>query len=219
MKMDGNIFKVIPSNLGKRFGFCVYGDVDALDFAKECNLKIEKAQSYTNFYPTEETDFDVMFPVKKFKYMDGFSPNLNKHLHIGHFSNFVLAKAFQKMGVTENTVSILGDTVAGEVSKEDALSKLNSYCDTFDFGTHKYFASEMKYSGTLTDGEGQYAGAKIIQSGDDKIVVIKSNGATSYFYQDLALAEMLNAETLYLTGYEQENHFKLLKSSTHASII
>ena len=39
----------------------------------------------------------------------------------------------------------------------------------------------------------------------------KEDGSTSYFYQDIALATKLNDTTLYLTGYEQENHFKTLK--------
>jgi hypothetical protein len=45
----------------------------------------------------------------------------------------------------------------------------------------------------------------------NKVVGIKSNGQTSYFYQDVSLAKMLNSPTLYLTGKEQSNHFKLLK--------
>jgi arginyl-tRNA synthetase len=44
------------------------------------------------------------------------------------------------------------------------------------------------------------------------VVAIKKDGSTSYFYQDIALASLLNDETLYLTGYEQENHFNTLKS-------
>ncbi|NQY94328.1 MAG: helix-turn-helix transcriptional regulator, partial [Campylobacteraceae bacterium] len=42
-------------------------------------------------------------------------------LHIGHLSNLVLAKAFQKLGVGENFISILGDTLEGSVKKEDSL--------------------------------------------------------------------------------------------------
>lgn len=42
---------------------------------------------------------------------------------------------------------------------------------------------------------------------------IKSGGGTTYFYQDMALAAHLNAPTLYLTGSEQVQHFRLLKSA------
>lgn len=214
MSVDTNIFKVIPSHLGMGFGFCVYGDisVEVIELADACNLKVEKGDKYTNFFPTADTDFNNMFFEKKFKYMDGFSPNLNKHLHIGHFSNLVLAKAFQNLGVAEQYISILGDTLSGEVSKEEALGKFKEYCDKFEYKVDKiFFASEMKYGGNLIDGDGEYEGTKIVEVGDNKVVVIKKDGSTSYFYQDLALAEKLNDDTLYLTGYEQENHFKILK--------
>lgn len=213
MSVDANIFKVIPENLGKGFGFCVYGDVtsEVMDMANTCNFIMEKGEKYTNFFPTAETDFTKMFFEKKFKYMDGFSPNLNKHLHIGHFSNLVLAKAYQGLGIAENYISILGDTLSGDVSKQDALNKFNEYCDKFNYKVDKiYFASEMKYSGELIDGLGEYEGTKVFEAGENKVVMIKKDGSTSYFYQDVALATELNDSTLYLTGYEQANHFGIL---------
>ena len=73
------------------------------------------------------------------------SPNLNKHLHIGHFSNFVLAKSFQTLEVSEQYISILGDTLSGDVAKEEALEKFKEYCEKFDYKVDKvFFASEMK---------------------------------------------------------------------------
>lgn len=216
MSVDANIFKVIPEQLGMGFGFCVYGEVsdEVLDLANVCSFKVEKTEKYTNFFPTEKTDFSKLFFEKKFKYMDGFSPNLNKHLHIGHFSNLVLAKAFQSMGVADEYVSILGDTLKGDVSKEDALQKFIEYCHKFDYKVDKiYFASEMKCDDSkFVDGTGEYEGTKVIEAGDNKVVAIKKDGSTSYFYQDIALASLLNDETLYLTGYEQENHFNTLKN-------
>ncbi len=215
MSVDANIFKVIPGQLGMGFGFCVYGEVndEIFNLATVCNFKVEKTEKYTNFFPTVETDFNKMFFEKKFKYMDGFSPNLNKNLHIGHFSNLVLAKAFQKMGVADNYISILGDTLKGDVSKEEALIKFYEYCEKFDYKVDKvFFASEMKCDDSkFVDGVGEYEGTKIVDTGAVKIVVIKKDGSTSYFYQDISLASALNASTLYLTGYEQENHFNTLK--------
>lgn len=144
--------------------------------------------------------------------MDGFSPNLNKKLHIGHLSNMVLAKAFRSLGVTEKTVSLLGDTLAGDIALKDALSDLNRYQMDFDFFPDcSLHASQMKYhGGLLTDGSGNYSGTKIFKIGDTKIVGVKSSGETSYFYQDVALAEMLKDKTLYITGNEQCNHFESL---------
>jgi arginyl-tRNA synthetase len=214
---DINAFKVIPEHLGMGFGFCVYGDINEsiLELAYKCSFKIVKADKYTNFFPTENTDFLKMFPVqKKFKYMDGFSPNLNKHLHIGHFSNLVLAKAFQGMDTAEQYISILGDTLTGDVTKEEAFEKFIEYCKAFNYKVDKiFYASEMKCDESkLVNGTEKYEGTKIIEAGENKVVAIKKDGSTSYFYQDIALASLLNESTLYLTGYEQENHFNILKT-------
>lgn len=69
-----NIFKTIPSNVSKKFGFCVFGKVtdEVLSLADTFNLKMEEGEKYTNFFPTDKTNFSDMFPKKKFKYMDGF---------------------------------------------------------------------------------------------------------------------------------------------------
>ena len=100
------------------------------------------------------------------------------------------------------------------VSKEDALNKFKEYCEKFNYKVDKIlFASEMKCDESkFIDGTGEYEGTKIVESGENKIVAIKKDGSTSYFYQDIALASTLNDETLYLTGYEQVNHFNALKN-------
>lgn len=219
--IDINKLKVIPDNVGLGFGFCIYEEMneDILEFANKCNFKIEsqmstKGHKYTNFFPTKNTDFNKMFPtLKKFQFMDGFSPNLNKHLHIGHFSNLILAKAYQGMDMAEQYISILGDTLTGDVSKYEAYNTFIDCCKKFNYKIDQtHFASAMVLDkNILLDGQDKYIGTKIVQIGDKKIVVIKKDGSTSYFYQDISLCLLLNAETLYLTGYEQENHFKLLK--------
>ena len=107
----------------------------------------------------------------------------------------------------------MGDTLEGAVKEEDALKKYNDYLSQFDFNVDEvYFASEQKLSNDfLIDGEGDYADTKVFNIDGEKVVGIKSNGSTTYFYQDVALAQVLSAPTLYLTGFEQNNHFNLLK--------
>ena len=136
--------------------------------------------------------------------MDGFSPNLNKELHIGHLSNLVIANAFQKLGVGKKFIAILGDTLKGKVNKETALEKYKSYCNDFDYKVSDiFFASkmELKNQSLLTAGDGDYSDTQIFEIDNDKLVGIKGDGTTSYFYQDVALAEHLNKSTLYLTGF------------------
>lgn len=177
-------------------------------------LEIQIGEKYSNIILPEGIDFNLIFePYKTFEYFDGFSPNLNKHLHLGHLSNLILAKGIQKLGIVNKTIAILGDTLEGVVEKEDALSKYKNYLSEFDYKIDElFFASEQKLSeDLLIDGKGEYEGTKVFNLGDEEIVGLKSNSSTTYFYQDVALAQKLNSPTLYLTGFEQNNHFNSLK--------
>jgi arginyl-tRNA synthetase len=214
-KININEIRTLPSGMG--FGFCVYGEPSEKisSWAKSWGFRIEEGKGgYTNILVPKNYDISECFEkFSQYKYVDGFSPNLNKHLHVGHMSNFILAKAFQSMQVGEEFVSILGDTLEGAVEKQEAYHMYRTYCETFGLNVSNiYYASHMMYMGDkLEDGSGDYEGTKVFNAGDEKIVGIKSDGSTSYFYQDVCLAEMLDAPTLYLTGHEQDGHFKNLK--------
>ena len=145
--------------------------------------------------------------------MDGFSPNLNKNLHIGHFSNLVLAKAFKSLELIEETVAILGNTLPGNITNEIGYENFIKLCIDYNYNVDLlYMASDMKCSDNLLiDGIDKYAGTKVFEIKENKIVGIKNDKTTTYFYQDVALATKLNASTLYLTGNEQLQHFELLK--------
>lgn len=212
-KININKIRIIPNS--DDLGFCVYGkpDVEILDWAKAWGFKIDGGDKYTNILVPKNFDISGCFKdFVPYKFVDGFSPNINKHLHVGHMSNFIIAKTFQSMGIGEKFISILGDTLKGEVEHLDALNMYEFYCDTFNFNVSEVLlASKMKYNGDkLKEGYGKYEGTKVFDTGEEKIVGIKSDGSTSYFYQDMALAETLNESTLYLTGNEQSGHFKVL---------
>lgn len=215
MKININKVKLTPEQFG--FNFCQFGELsdELKDWCEYWKLKTEKSDKFTNILINEYCDLKSMFDRPKiYNYVDGFSPNLNKHLHVGHLSNLVLANAFQKMGVGKKFIAILGDTLEGSVDKKDALKKFKDYCKNFEYEIDEiFYASEMKMKDEkiLKDGEGDYFGSKIFDLVDEKVVGIKSNGTTSYFYQDVALAQHLDSSTLYLTGFEQDNHFKSLK--------
>jgi len=217
MKVDINKFKVAPKSLYPDFTLCLYGTIDEelLQWAQKHQIEIHNQGKYTNFILPENIDYSEAFiNSNQFEWLDGFSPNLNKKLHIGHFSNLVIGKAFQSLGVCKNTVSIYGNTLTGDISNEDGLANLKIYQEKFKFKPSlELMASQVKLidESILIDGAGDYNGTKIFEIKDEKIVAIKSNGQTSYFYQDVALAQKLNSPTLYLTGAEQENHFKNLK--------
>jgi len=215
MKLNINKIKQTPSHL--EFGFCQYGELtnEVKKWATYWNFKTQHSGPFTNIIiPTNQNLFECFEIPSSYEYVDGFSPNLNKELHIGHLSNLVIANAFQKLGVGKKFIAILGDTLDGKVDKETALEKYKSYCNDFDYTVSDiFFASkmELKNQSLLTDGNGDYSDTKIFEIDNDKLVGVKGNGNTSYFYQDVALAEYLNKSTLYLTGFEQDNHFNSLK--------
>lgn len=215
MKIEINKVKTTPKDLG--FNFCVYGkpsdEISA--WIEYWKFKTEPSGPYTNILIHDDTDFDEIFVEPTiYDYVDGFSPNLNKKLHVGHLSNLIIANALQYLNVGEKFVAIFGDTLStGDVKKEDAYNAYHEIIQIFGYDLDKeLFASEMTLDESLMkDGEGDYEGTKVFDLGDEKIVGIKKSGATTYFYQDVALANELSASTLYLTGTEQDNHFKSLK--------
>ncbi len=213
MKNDVNLLKLIPKSAGLGFGLCVFGkpSYELSSLMMECGMVEMEGGKFTNFLPTAVVDFAKMFEPKKFKYMDGFSPNMNKHMHVGHFSNLVLGKAFQSMGIAETTVALLGDTEDGAVGFEEANTKYLDTCNKFGYvidGVH--LASKMPVPDGLVPGDGDYAGTQVVQIDDKLVVAVKSSGKTTYFAQDMSFASMLDSDTLYLTGYEQASHFKSL---------
>jgi arginyl-tRNA synthetase len=215
MKININKVKVTPKKHSDSFQLCVFGkpSEEVISWAKFHNLTLQENGGFTNILLNESTNIQELFEdTNQFNWMDGFSPNLNKNLHIGHFSNLVLGKAFKSLGICKQTVSIYGDTLEGEISKEEALNNLKEIQNLYQFIPDKEFmASQMKCEFPLEDGEDSYKGTKVFNIDDEKIVGIKSTGATTYFYQDVSLAEYLNSSTLYLTGKEQSNHFNTLK--------
>jgi arginyl-tRNA synthetase len=215
MKIDINKIKVAPSQFG--FNFCVFGvpTDEVMQWCQYWKLDIQKSGPYTNIILNKNLNISDAFNVPEiYDYVDGFSPNLNKHLHVGHLSNLVIANAFQKLGIGKEFIAILGDTLDGQVQKDDALKTYHKICSDFGYNVDKiFYASNMKMKdeSILKDGEDDYIGSKVFDIDGEKIVGIKSSGSSSYFYQDVALAQHLDASTLYLTGLEQENHFNSLK--------
>ena len=226
MKIDIDKLKLVPPSMKTSQGLelCTYGDVSSEieNWISHHSLITNKNGKYTNIIIKDIALSELFLIPHVFDYMDGFSPNLNKKLHIGHFSNLVLAKAFYEMNVANTLISIYGDAHEGELSIPEAWKLIQKLYNTFKFHPNQeYLASEMKYEGDalIDENEGDYAGTKIFDVDNEKIVGIKSNGTTTYFYQDVCLAEKLKSahghnfppKTLYLTGAEQENHFRLLK--------
>jgi hypothetical protein len=236
MLLDSNKIKTTPKHM--KFGFCVFGEPsdEVKAWSKHWNMLEENLTSknsktgtispYTNYYlPAGVMPSQVLYKNAPYEYVDGFSPNLNKYLHLGHLSNLILAKAYQSMQIGKKYVSILGDTLEETtVKKEDALSKYLEYCQSIGYKIDQiHYASQQKLldESILMDGVDAYEGTKVFSFNGEFEVGIKSekyNFKTSYTYQDVAFAQKLNAPTLYLTGLEQDNHFKKLETMFRRSV-
>ncbi len=123
MKITADKVKITPPKFGG--GLCVYGNPseEVLQWCSENGIQRQYCDPFTNLILPKDIIVEDLFEhPDPYEYLDGFSPNLNKHLHLGHLSNMVLAKAFQAIGTAKNTIAILGDTLSGQVSKEEALA-------------------------------------------------------------------------------------------------
>ena len=135
--------------------------------------------------------------------LDGFSPNLNKDLHVGHIKNLAIAAALANI-TKAKPVAMLGVTI-GE--KEGAYTAFNNWCHISGYQPFILFDRDMKppTGYTLTPGTGEYEGCKMFNG----VVIYRSEGRPTYAAHDLSFVEFC-APDLYLTGYEQHEHFKSL---------
>lgn len=190
---------------------CFYGkDEEVEAWLNHHKLETNEKNGFVNFnLNTEKNSIgDYFHPVEKITFMDGFSPNLNKRLHVGHLSNLIIAQALNKFGVNDFNVYIINNVE----NKDDNYFLRNQFLME-DFGYEPdlvYRPNNHRYKGKLELGKGKFEGTQGITIEDVYIVCIKSDGSTSYFFEDMKLASKLS-DTLYITGKEQQTHFNLLK--------
>jgi len=111
---------------------------------------------------------------KQVKIIDGFSPNLNKQLHVGHLRNLALANAFQHMNPHWRFVSILGSSIGCYKASVTALK------DWFSFVGYRpdtYYDSLMPWDEVPRQpGTGKNTGAQVwISPTNEEVVVMRSN--------------------------------------------
>lgn len=142
-------------------------------------------------YPAEATPTGIV--------LDGFSPNLNKGLHVGHLKNLCIAAAIANI-TKAKPVAMLG---AANGVKAGALGKYKEWCALAGYTPEIYLDVDLPApSAALSEGTGAYAGCKMLGN----VVIYKSSGAATYAAHDLSFAEAAKPD-FYLTGAEQHPHF------------
>jgi hypothetical protein len=84
----------------------------------------ELVNRYHNYFFTPERWKWLGTPKTPVCVVDGFSPNLNKTLHVGHLRNLALANSLSKMlGTDSRFVALLGKSLGTLDGAKDSLDK------------------------------------------------------------------------------------------------
>ena len=141
--------------------------------------------------------------------IDAFSPNLNKHLHVGHLRNLAIANSLYQIFRHANTradfVAFLGCSLGIEPGAEEELIAWFSF---LEYAPKIYRDVEISEQHPIegVPGQGEYAGCLVWPGTKHPAVLRRSDGRTTYAYHDLAFAKAIGP-THYLTGSEQFEHF------------
>lgn len=158
--------------------------------------------------------------------IDGFSPNMNKTLHVGHLRNLAIANSLSRILKKYKTrfVALLGASLG---VTRGAKQGWENWTENVGYKPEVYYdvlmpndIIEMKRE-TLPPDESKYVEA-VIKDGDqdlrawvwvnskgEEVKVKRSDGRPLYAYYDLAFAQEVGP-THYITGHEQKGHFESL---------
>jgi arginyl-tRNA synthetase len=145
--------------------------------------------------------------------VDGFSPNLNKSLHIGHLRQLALANCLSRVLRGSQWVSLLGTT--GILKKSG--DELDQWFDFVKFSPTRYYDALMPQDADIVprhEGEGDKAGALVWDGPRGPVVVFRKADESgyrraTYAFHDLAFAATVKPDH-YITGVEQIEHFQNL---------
>ena len=210
MSMNDDV-RPIPD--GKGVGFSSMQPLDGW-FAKK--YRLEQVGRYWNHYVTE---YNYDWPVKpstvlggKSYTIDGFSPNLNKELHVGHLRNLALANCLMKLthrSSDHKMVSLFGASL-GVYSW--AMESINKWFDFLDYHPHIFYDVLMPWDFVPRHLETNVAlhteGCEVWDE-NPHVIVTTTAGRHTYSFHEIAFAKMEQV-THYLTGAEQVEHFKAL---------
>lgn len=141
--------------------------------------------------------------------IDGFSPNLNKTLHIGHLRNLAIANSLQKI-LSAKFVALLGCSLGVKKAALDGWkhwTHLLAYQPTvyYDLALPDDIVPCRKEEDILLHSQG----AQVWDGPSGPVIVKRTDGRPTYAFYDLAFASYVGPD-YYITGDEQQEHFKSL---------
>lgn len=191
----------------------------------------ENVGRYWNYYVTPDCQewpekwLDMLKAVDKRPYVvDGFSPNLNKSLHVGHLRQLALAKSLSAMlpQTGAKFVAILG---ASQGVYKYAQDQLKEWFDFVGYHPELYYdvlmpkdadivvrrpaKMPMKFTNEHGKEVVQDTDCEVWDGPKGPIIVVRKDGRPTYAFADIAFAKIV-APTHYVTGAEQQDHFASL---------
>lgn len=192
----------IPQHVGRG----VFDFVEHPEYADR-GYRVEHAGRYWNYHFTpkgwrwpEPAHNDHPYVI------DGFSPNLNKDLHIGHLRNLMVASALSHLLPKARMVGMLGAAVGVD---EGALDRLQAWYDRAGYSAQVFLDTDLPDAVETVNGVGEQAGCKVWNGPRGPVIVRRADGRTTYAHHDLSFAKLVSP-THYVTGAEQREHFESL---------
>ena len=145
--------------------------------------------------------------------IDGFSPNLNKQLHVGHLRNLAIAASLKRFlpMMSARFVAMLGASLG---VKKAALEDWKFWTGIVQYDPKIFYDITLPDDVVplrheeRTDPE-DYEQPYYWDGPNGPVIVKRSDGKPLYTYHDLAFAAEAGP-THYITGHEQREHFDSL---------
>lgn len=193
------MLKPIPLNIGVGIS-CFQEQPEFVSLG----YRAENVGRYWNYhFTTRAWNWPVAPKNDKPYIIDGFSPNLNKELHIGHLRNLAVATSLSKLFPKAKMVAMLGAAV-GVTSW--AVEQLDRWYQSVGYLPDLYYDNQLPDNVETVDGEGEHAGCKVWIGPKGPIIVTRSDGRHTYAHHDLSFIKLVGP-THYVTGAEQKEHF------------
>lgn len=187
------------------YGFCTYRPLPELDGV---GYRHEVIGRYHNYHFTAKNyQWPCVFVMPQPSIVDGFSPNLNKTLHVGHLRNLALANSLWSIRNADKYVALLGRCLG---VKEEAELSLKDWFDFVGYSPELFYDDTVSKAVTIEGepGEGEFVGCRVWKDATigKPVVIRRSDGTSTYAYHDLAFAQVGKPD-FYITGAEQKEHF------------
>lgn len=172
---------------------------------------------YWNYFFTAN---NFNFPKIEYKQttpitIDGFSPNLNKSLHVGHLRQVALACSLTRILYHHTPCRIVSLLGASQGVLSTAVAEYDNWCKFLNYKPELFYdvLQPIDYvecrPAEKKDNEHfdkPPTNCKIFDGPKGPVIVVRSDGRPTYGFYDLAFAKNVNP-THYITGDEQAGHW------------